>query len=168
MAGYMGFGMQSWLYKKKPRKPFDKRETLPSYRALPKYQRTFQPKRNKNRSTKLTAFLTIAIIFCFLIVLNYMSAQFVTYSKKHRKALNQKNIDLDNEAFNFLMDSGIFELKSQRPEIAFKKFELALKLFPEDERINQLYLETLSVLCEKDKVKYCDLFNDKLSILKTN
>jgi len=168
MSGYMGFGMQSWLYKKKPRKPFDKREALPSYTALPKYQRTFQPKRNKNRSTRLTAALTVAIIFCFLIVLNYMSTQFVTYSDEHRKELVKNETRFDNEAFVFLLDSGISELKSQRPEIAFKHFELALNIFPEHKRVNRLYLETLSVLCEKNKVKYCELLNQKISILKTN
>jgi len=97
-----------------------------------------------------------------------MSTQFVTYSDEHRKELVKNETRFDNEAFVFLLDSGISELKSQRPEIAFKHFELALNIFPEHKRVNRLYLETLSVLCEKNKVKYCEFLNQKISILKTN
>lgn len=162
MAGYMGFGMQNWLYKTKSRKPFEKRKSIPSFSALPKYQRNFQLKKNKKHSNKLAAFLTIAIICCFLLVGFYMSNQFVSYSEKHRSELRKTNIKLDQDAFNFLMESGILELKNQRPEIAYTKFKLALLVFPENKRANQLYLETLSVLCSEDII-YCELLNSQLS-----
>ncbi len=37
----MGLGMQSWVYKMRPRKPYSK-ERKPSFTAVPNYHRTFK------------------------------------------------------------------------------------------------------------------------------
>lgn len=42
--GYMGFGMQSSVYKRHPRKPFSKRGKVPSFSPLLNYTRTFSLK----------------------------------------------------------------------------------------------------------------------------
>ncbi len=59
--GYMGFGMNSYAYKRKPRKPFSKSK-ISSFIGLQHYSRSFKLQLSKNENKKLTGLKTILIV----------------------------------------------------------------------------------------------------------
>ena len=154
MAGYMGFGMQSWIYKKNPRKPFAKRERIPSFNSLPKHNKDFTLKYNRKENKKLNGLLTVLIIVVSVFLVSFLYSQFNEYSKEQSQSIVEKMRIENNYAFNFLFNSGYSRLKNSNYLGAYSEFKLAYNLNSENEELNQLLLETLSILCEKDE-KYC-------------
>ena len=69
MMGYMGFGMQRWVYKMKPRKLFSF-ERKPSFEALPKYRREFKL---KPRSYEEKPLLSLIIIISVVLILAFIA-----------------------------------------------------------------------------------------------
>lgn len=155
MSGYMGFGMQSWIYKKSPRKPFSKRESLPSFSPLPNYSRKFKLKPSVNENKDLNNFLTLVIILVFAIFLFFLVNRFVAYSNNQAISITAINESKDNEAFDFLMKSGKSRLLSNNIFGAYSEFNLAYNIKPKDKELNELMIETLGILCVSEE-KYCD------------
>ncbi len=152
--GYMGFGMQSWVYKMRPRKPFSM-ERKKSFDPLPNYSREFKIQPSKNENVKLKGILTIisALVLCFIFVSSGVKFKelSIIHSVKMEKIRNQK----DMVAFNFLMGSGVYRLKHNNIQGAYSEFKLAQNIFPENKEAYQLLLETTRILCKNDN-KYCD------------
>lgn len=154
MAGYMGFGMQSWLYKKKPRKPFTKRGKLPSYTALPKYSREFTIKPKSKENSKLVGAITIGIILCFICLGFIYEKKFTNYSNEYSKSIEAFNKKKDHEAYIYLISKATEELKRGQTLKAYDKLKIAETIYPNDYQQKHLMKETLSILCTKDK-NYC-------------
>ena len=154
MGGYMGFGMQSWVYKRRPRKPFTKRGRIPSFSPLPKYSRTFTLKpKIKENSKALTLLFILSLITVFGLASVWMN-NLKDYSHNLRVRVEESMHINDDEAFAFFIKSGKYSLKSNRPLEAYYEFDLAFKINPKDNELNQLLTETLVILSSKGEPYY--------------
>jgi len=162
MGGYMGSGLQQWIYSRNPQKKMFKKQPLKSFTALPKYSRTFKLQANRKENKKLNGFITILLVFSALVLSVFTIQKFTIYSKNHQKYVvditNKKNL----ETFNFLVDSGKNRLKHREVKAAYAEFILAYKLYPKNEELNKLLIETLSILCSENN-KYCNHLDVMLS-----
>ncbi len=161
--GYMGFGMQRWIYKRHLRKPFSKRESIPTFSPLSNYSREFKLQPSVEENEKLNGFLTLAIIFVFIIFLFFLSSKFVSYTNNQSISISLMNESKDNEAFEFLLKSGKNRLLSNNILGAYSEFNLAHNIRPNDKELNQLMIETLGILCVNEE-KYCDKLDVILNI----
>ncbi|MEM5566291.1 hypothetical protein WNY78_14310 [Psychroserpens sp. AS72] len=153
MGGYMGLGMASWIYKQGPRKPFSKRKRRPTCNTLSTYERVFklQPSKKSSNLYIVFSFLFIGLV---AIGLYYKIPEFTDYhsirNTQKRERIEHKN----KSVYNFLMNSGINRLKANNLVGAHSEFTLARAIYPNDETVNQLLVETLVGLCD-DNNTYC-------------
>ncbi len=82
-----------------------------------------------------------------------MGRNFLNYSKKYN-ALTKSEFYKDSNAFSFLMNSGKERLMAGYYDEAYYEFKLAYKIDPEDEELQSVIIETISILCSKD-INYC-------------
>tara|TARA_R110002049_G_scaffold1498_1_gene11596 strand:+ start:21687 stop:22181 length:495 start_codon:yes stop_codon:yes gene_type:complete len=151
---YLGLGLQKWIYSRKPRKKLFVREGLSSFTALPKYSRTFklQPSVTENKTQK--GFLTLIVTLLFIVLLSFSYTNFNTYSNKKTALIHELTELRTREAFNFLFHSGKYRLLDNNIKGAYSEFELAYHIDPGNQELNQLIIETLSILCLNDN-NYC-------------
>ena len=154
MGGYMGFGMASWIYKQRPNKAFSKKKGKPSCNTIPTYSRQFklQPSGQKSNFYIIMSLLLLGLI---LSGFYFKGTALVEHSNVIRTQKHAYEEKANNDAFNFLMLSGMRRLKSQNLEGAYSEFKLAYAIYPEHEQLHQLLTETLSALC-KDGNSYCN------------
>ncbi|NRB59001.1 MAG: hypothetical protein HRU50_03550 [Winogradskyella sp.] len=151
--GYMGFGMQKWIYAMRARKPFEMNRKK-SFTALSKHKREFKIQYSeKKESFHIGIVLFILIVF----ILYTLLPNWHEYEKERISQEMTHTTELDNRAFNFLKKSGLQRLKSKNYVGALSEFKLAQKIKPHSEEINLLLFETISILCEKDE-RYCSDF----------
>ena len=152
--GYMGFGMQSIVNKQKPRKPY-KFSRKPSFGPLQNYSRTFklQPsvKENKRRAG-LLSLLILSMLLGFVLL---YGVKFTNYSNENNLLLSRRNKENNNMVFQLLMTSGKNRLANNNILGAYSEFKMAYKIYPSNEQLQQLIIETSSVLCVSNPV-YCD------------
>ncbi|MGS2726041.1 hypothetical protein ACU8DI_05490 [Psychroserpens sp. BH13MA-6] len=153
MAGYMGFGMATWIYRQGPRKAFSKGRSKPSCNTLPTYQRQFklQPSENKSQISEILSCLLIGL---FLISMYFKASEVVTYSLDVQKQKETRIKTTNQEAFQFLMRSGLKRLNDQNMTGAYSEFNLAYQIQPDNEQLQQLMIEVLSTLCDNNN-DYC-------------
>lgn len=154
MGGYMGLGLQQWIYSRDPQKKMFKKQPLKSFTALPKYSRTFKLQSNRKENKKLNGFITVLFGFSALLLSIFTINHFVDYSDKHDQDIINTKKKKDLETFSFLVNSGENRLINNHPFGAYSEFKLAYKVNPESERLNQLIIETLSILCV-DNNEFC-------------
>ena len=150
--GYMGLGMQSWIYRMKPRKPYSMNRKK-SFTHIPQYDRQFKIQPSKN-TFDLFPFHHFLIFIFFTMVLIIYKNSWLAHSKELYKSKEELLIQENNRAFGFLISSGKERLKRDNYEGAYSEFKLVMNLFPENLEASKLLEETLSVLCFKDN-KYC-------------
>ncbi len=155
MRGYMGFGMQKWIYSRKSRTKLYVRETIPSFTSLPKYSRTFQLKASVKENKLLNGILAIGIAISLIILSGSFIKKYTDYSNEQTKQVTIYNNYENEKAFNFLVESGISRLAGNNIIGAYSEFKLAHEIHQNDEKFNQLFIETLSILCNDDE-KYCN------------
>lgn len=145
---YIGFTFDNWLYKKGSKSPIIITDNIS----------VFKPKLTINKDKILNKFFVISIIFSFIILCAItipMLKTFTDYSN-NLSVTSKKRENLHNkEAFNFLLNSGKNRLYSNNVLGAYSEFILAYKVYPNNKEINQLLIETLSILCDKEE-KYCN------------
>lgn len=156
--GYMGFGMQRWIYNRSLRKPFSKRGQIPSFSAIPKYSRTFKIIPHIPESKPKYVVIGIVTFISLLFLTKLYTNKFVLYSNNYTKVNQERLKAIDIEAFNFLLNSGKLHLKRNNISGAYSEFILAYKVNPNNKKLNQLLIETLSILCKKD-ISYCAELN---------
>ena len=155
MGGYMGLGLQKWIYSRTPRTKMYVRERLPSFTPLPKYSRTFQIKASVKENKIISGIIAICLAIFFIISFSVFVQSFTDYSKEHTKKVTAQNNYEYEKAFNFLIKSGISRIDRNNIKGAYSEFKLAYAIHQNNEYLNQLILETLSILCEDDN-KYCE------------
>lgn len=148
--GYLGFGLQKWIYKQKPRKPFSK-ERKPIADSTQSYHNEFDLKRDLSYDNKkLKAVITLLILAAFVwgavILLKRAESHTTEYNKEIQATIDRK----ETEHFNVLFKSGKSYFDSKNLESAKSEFELALKIKPNSISLNKYYLSTLLLLSEKD------------------
>ena len=152
--GYMGFGMQSWVYKMRPRKPFSMERKM-SFDPLTKYSRQFKIQPSVNKNVRLKNLLLVLSILIMIPLLFNISMGFVDYNRNHYRLMGKRIQNENKEAFDFLIDSGKYRLSINNFIGAQSEFKLAVKIYPENKEAYQLLIETTSILCDNDN-KYCD------------
>lgn len=164
MFGSMDFGMQSWVYKKSPRKPFADRERIPSFESLPKYNNVFVLKHHEVNQKRYYGLLMILIVLIAVVLSAFYYCKFDTYSSKQTKLVNERMVIENREAFDYLFNSGCVRLRNNNISGAYSEFILAYQIDSDNETLNQLIIETLWSLCDKHD-RYCiklDTFLEKI------
>ena len=167
MGGYMGFGLQKWIYSRAPRKKLFVRERLPSFTSLPKYSRTFTLKPKVKENNVLKGILTIFIALAFCAILHSSYQKYTGYSQAQAIKLNDYQNNKDQIAFNFLINSGYNRLENNNVKAAYSEFKLAYNINSKNETLNKLMVETLMVLCDTD-VHYCHELDMLLDVNNQN
>lgn len=125
----------------------------------------FKPKPSKKENKKLDRFLiTSFIISSFILgfITISLAKSFTNYSNNISKLTKERKVLMDKQAFNFLLNSGKTYLKRNNVIGAYSEFILAYKVNPNNEELNQLLIETLSILCEKNE-KYCSELDELMN-----
>lgn len=151
VMGYMGFGMQKWIYTMRPRRPFSM-DRKSSFTSVPVYKREFNGKDYRN---KTSLFLGIVLMIVLLICAVSFYPLFKSYHKEHRISILELERIQSEKAFNFLMESGRYRLRNNNFKGAYSEFELALAIFPDNKQAKSLYLETVFILCFNDNI-HCE------------
>lgn len=175
--GYMGFGLQKWIYKLKPRKPFKKRTKSAGYEThefdnpkgfslketstnnpelaeLRLKETTERIKLNTRRERIFSALFIIGMI----VILAFIYYGVTDFSKKGNEIQKTKTARISHErqnALELLIKSGKLNLKSNEIENAINDFKLALNI-DENNTIALINLIlALSIDCEVNS-KNCE------------
>jgi tetratricopeptide (TPR) repeat protein len=174
--GYMGFGLQKWIYNLKPRRPFKKRVSKLGYETidlgsnrkqfndesvgnkLGTRNSVFDTKNAKNAQSKLgrniiiVAFALIIFLTAFYVIQNKSSNSI----NKDFYTIEEYDIkDKEKDVIALYLKSGVNLLRWNQIEAAQEKFELALEIDPENIEILKFYVMALSLDCERNN-KNCD------------
>ena len=163
MAGYMGFGMQSWIYKRILRKPFSKKGQVPTFSSLPLYFREFKLKPSIKRNKKLISLLTVLITLLLTTTVVIYGFKFHKYESTQSELVNEINLKKNEEAFQFLLKSGRNRFYSKNYFGAYSELVLAHKICSEDKDVINLLIETSRALCQSD-LKYCEALDNYLEL----
>lgn len=156
--GFMGFGMQKWVYTMRPRKPFSM-ERKKSFTSIPSDYRKFklQHSNNKGRFN-----IPVLLIIIFTVLVGLMIPKWSAYERERINNNIAMKVERDNSAFQFLLKSGKNRLCAGNIYGAYSEFCLALKLKPKNTELKNLLSETLEILCFEHN-DYCqELDNIKL------
>ena len=126
--GYMGFGMQRWIYSRNPRKPFVKGK-IPSFTAVKTYDRNFKLQPSKPFG-RFFIFISILLLGLFFSIIYLKKDEFLIHSNKIHNQENERLAQIDKDAFKFLMKSGIHRLESNNIVGAYSEFKLAANIKP--------------------------------------
>jgi tetratricopeptide (TPR) repeat protein len=168
--GYMGFGLQKWIYTMKPRKPFKKRSENFGYETNESHERRFKlkeqtlanPERlderiNKDRKRiklnikldRIHSIIYIISLFVIAIVVFVGVRDFgVSQSQENYRIIKSRQAQEKERSLSFLLKSGIYYLNNTEIESAIKEFELALGVDPTSSDALYYYVLSLSVDCE--------------------
>jgi len=148
--GFMGFGMQKWIYTMRPRKPFSMKRKG-SFSRIPTYNRYFQLQSSKDTTNYNFEIILLTI---FAIILTSTLPKWHDYAiERHKQEIAYAKAQ-DDKAFNFLIKSGKYRLSKGSLAGAYSEFKLAEDIRPNDAELNALLFETLSRLCINYK-KHC-------------
>lgn len=162
MFGYMGFGMQSHVYKKRARKPFSKRSKIVAFVPLHTNLRIFKLRKRASENLKVNGIdLILAVLISLFLIFSFVN-NVKRYTASHYLEVQTKVQERDSVAFNFLINSGISRLKQDNATGAYSEFKLAYQIDSSNKELYQLLTETLSALCTDD-VKYCEELDDLLN-----
>ncbi|SHH55079.1 hypothetical protein [Winogradskyella jejuensis] len=157
--GYMGMGMQKWIYTMRPRKPFSM-ERKGSFTVIPKYKRTFKIQYS---NIKTDFFIKTVVIALFSIITVQLLYQWRVYEQNHFKSLKVINESKTNWEFNFLMKSGRERLNQQNVIGAYSEFKLAIAIYPDNIEAKELLIQSAIMTCYNHG-KYCE----ELESIKTD
>jgi tetratricopeptide (TPR) repeat protein len=175
--GYMGFGLQKWIYTMKPRKLFKKGNKKPGYETTEflkprefrlsettinnpeileerikasKKRIAFRVKVGRIYSVLIIAGILGVIVLVYIGISEYMSK----FQENHNAVLILNTIEEENAVVVFI-ESGILHLKNSEIENAINDFKLALSIDPYNK--TALYNITLafSIDCEIN-ARNCD------------
>jgi len=151
--GYMGLGLQKWIYGMRPRQPFSM-QRKGSFTAVPTYSRKFKLQYSNNKGSYNFG---IILFFVMVLVIALSIPRCLEDARLRHKEELAWVIQKDNDAFNFLLKSGKSRLHKGRISGAYSEFKLAYAIKPDHKELNALLLETLEILC-LDYNRHCDAF----------
>jgi tetratricopeptide (TPR) repeat protein len=174
--GYMGFGMQKWIYSRKPRKPFSKERT-PGYDSLPGHandefsgcgvpsqnmesidERISMGKRRILRKwirNRLGDLLLAAIILAIVVwIVIRLSSQIGIWSSDHQSAMQKEAAEV-RQSYALSMEYGITHFEKGEYEEAIREFKNAVRLNPKDTRALEALAGVYNTLCLNEN-RYCN------------
>ncbi len=159
--GYMGMGLQQWIYGMQPRKPFSV-EPKKTFTALPKYSRTFKLQPSKPVGNFYIIFSLLLLSF-FLVVVFVKKPAFLEHARKVQVQKAERIEVFNKEAFLFLMKSGKSRLQDNNVIGAYSEFKLAHNLCPKNKEAMDLLFNTTYILCANNNA-----FCKELDVLVNN
>lgn len=153
MSDYLGFGKANWINTQRPRKAFSKRKRKSSHDIFPTCNSTYKLKLTF-KSSHLNIIISLLIIGLLVFGFYTKTNDMMVHSKRIEAQKRESRIRSNNEAYIFLMRSGERRLGLNNVVGAYSEFKLAYNIYPENEHLNQLLIETLSILCESEN-HYC-------------
>lgn len=146
--GYMGFGMQKWIYNRNPRKKLFEKRRFHGLVNVQNNSKEFLPKKKVESSqNKIILYLTAFVVLCFTTI---SISNFIDYSKKFEEYKMKQTENNNTKAFNFLIKSGKENLSNNKFQEAYYDFKLAEEIFPNHLTIQNLKNETFYMLCENE------------------
>jgi hypothetical protein len=185
--GYMGFGLQKWIYNMKPRKPFKKSNKNSGFENYDQSNREFKLKEsyssnpeilderineakrrikfnirldNIHSSIYIISLLALAI-FAFFGINNYGER-----NQETQTIMSSRKLQEEKNALTVVMKSGINYLNNNEIENAIKEFELAITIEPKSEEALYYYVLSLSIDCENNN-RNCESSVEFFETLKT-
>lgn len=153
--GYMGFGMQKWVYKMKPRRPFSK-DRKPNLNEIKTTETKFILKKDESIfSQRIKAISTLVIFAMVIFAFAYFAVQMLNKSKTSAESIEKSRQNEKNDAFMVLFENGKRYLSNGNRDKAKSELELALNLKPENYSANIYFIYTLKSFCLAEN-KYCD------------
>lgn len=146
--GYMGFGLQKWIYTMRPRKPYSI-QRKGSFTEIPSYKIKFKLQPSKDIRPYNFGILLVLLL---VLVVGFSVPKWLSQAKAHQKKVTALKTYKANKAFDFLMTSGKRRLKVGNLSGAFSEFKLAKAIQPNHPELKQLYFETLRKLCIQNEV----------------
>lgn len=174
--GYMGFGMQKWIYKQRPRKPFSQ-DRKPFCSTLPdhEYQNAYTDNNIKLsvrisdnelseeeihdqkvlRRSKLFVrgtIITLAIGL-FLGLVSHFSFKEDNYFAKERirqEKIQERQVIEHDEAYEILIKSGKRAMESRRYDRAINEFNQALRISHDHLESRELLVDALILSCSEE------------------
>jgi tetratricopeptide (TPR) repeat protein len=155
MGGYMGLGLQKWIYRQRPRRPFSK-DRKPTGDTISQKRWEFKLRKHKifTGDNLKIAFSLVLLITCAILIRNGIKNA-TKYTQEQNAKITETVNHIDEKAFSFLFESARQYSFQGKWEKAKKEYELALKIKPNDLITNKYYIQTLIVLCDK-KHSNCD------------
>jgi hypothetical protein len=95
--GFLGLGMQKWIYTMRPRKPFSM-QRKGSFTVIPTYSRKFKLQPSKNKGGYNFGILLFLIL---IIVVSFAIPNWLTQARIHHKEVIALRVSEDNKAFRF-------------------------------------------------------------------
>jgi len=153
--GFMGFGMQKWIYSMRPRKPYSM-QRKGSFTVIPTYTRKFKLQHSTNDGGYNFG---IILFFVMVLVITLAIPHYLENARLRHQQEVAWAIKKENRAFKFLLKSGKWRLNKGRISGAYSEFKLAYAIRPNDKELNKLLLETLEILC-LDYNRHCENYNE--------
>jgi len=159
MGAYTGFEKISWTNKQRPRKSFSRKKRLPDRKSMSTYESFFKLQPSKNRSEFYIG-LGLLLVILLTVFLHYNIPTFTNYQNRSVK-MKKLAHRADKNAYHFLMNSGKNRLSSNNLLGAYSEFKLAQAIYPQDDCVNQVLIDTLARLCNNGNA-YCDELDNLL------
>lgn len=148
--GYMGFGMQKWIYSIRSRRPFS-RNRRTGYDTIPSDKETFHfgiPAEKSKKRIPLWIFTIVGILILTITILNLVD--FFAEQEKVRIINNQADVLEKEGELNSFLKSGINHYETGNWDQAKSDFEFVLKLKKNHLQALGYYLVCLIRLSEND------------------
>jgi hypothetical protein len=166
--GYMGFGLQKWIYNMKPRKPFSKSAKNAGYENYEQAHWEFKLKESctsnpevidkrlneakrrfkfNNRLDDIHSSIYIIAIVVLTIITFIGVNNYKEKNQKNQVIISSRNQQEIKNALDVIIKSGINYLNHNEVKNAIKEFELALTLEPKNEEAFYYYVLSLSFDC---------------------
>ncbi|MGE0079466.1 MAG: tetratricopeptide repeat protein [Bacteroidales bacterium] len=171
--GYMGFGLQKWIYSQRPRKPFKKRESplgheyiyIEQGRTFPA-EGSFAPNpigveeriEESKKRYRINSRLEKFKYFIFFIM--FLTSIIAIIVNKNRPKIEHEvitNINKENNrnALKLFIETGKYNLEWNNLNSAIEEFERALYLEPNNIEALNYYILALTIDCEQNN-RSCD------------
>lgn len=150
--GYMGFGMQKWIYTMRPRRPFSKErkhgyDTITT--GIDEHHFAIPPVKSRKR-IPLWIFTIALVIILTVSFINL--ADFLSDQEKVRIKIDSANRTEMEEEFNSFYKSGIAYYDASQWTKAKTDLEFALRINPNHESALKYYLACFIKLSKNDPV----------------
>lgn len=164
--GFMGMGMQKWIHKQKPRKPFSKDRKTSFAPIDSARQQEFlldknkESKKHKINLTPILVLLLIALVSIPFIKTwkDYINSEHVEEKRLKEKVASKKDIETWTK-----MNGYGYHIRSAEVQLDYKNYDyllnesiFLLEKYPNSIKAEQLHLLALYNLCKKSNPKHCN------------
>ena len=155
--GFMGLGMQKWIYKQKPRKPFSKNRKSSFSSVTTHRQQDFVPhKKKKNKWYRINIALLLILILMVGVSIpfiktwdNYVKTEL--QEERTKKEQEPKIIERNEvNVYRYPIWSAEVQLDYKNYDLLFNETVFLITRYPNSKKAKQLHLIALYNQCTKN------------------